>query len=68
MLDFKNVAAGLQILWYPEAEPGWIDEDFIGKTSYSGIVKYVGKVAGKDGGWVGVALNQPGLLSKSSSD
>jgi len=59
MLDFKNVAVGLNILWYPGAEPGWIDEDFIGKISHSGSVKYVGKVSGKDGTWVGVALTQP---------
>ena len=62
MLNKLNTVVGLNVLWYPDSKPGWIDEDFIGQYNVPAVVKFVGKVAGKTGDWVGIALERPGLL------
>ena len=59
MLNYDNVAIGLEVLYYPSSEKSWIDIDFIGKENYPATVKFVGQVTGKTGPWVGICFNSP---------
>ncbi|KAL5247432.1 hypothetical protein ACHWQZ_G019343 [Mnemiopsis leidyi] len=58
MLNNLNTVVGLDVLWYPDAERDWRENDFIGKKYVAGVVKYVGKVAGREGTWAGVQLDK----------
>ncbi|XP_063692678.1 tubulin-specific chaperone E-like [Bolinopsis microptera] len=59
MLNNLNTVVGLEVLWYPDAQRTWREDNFIGQNSVPGVVRYVGKVAGREGVWAGVQLDKP---------